>query len=241
MKSRIALFGALALLATTTFAARPAQAGIFDTIKGWFQKAGEFVKTTGEKIGQEMRTASREVAKAFGDVTQKVKNAVEKAAHDALDLAKKAGKGVAKEALHGPFLGYILLNRRLYLNQAKPLTDAEKNFLKPFFPQRLIDKVRVADHQSDTGFFNKKAGATTYGNDFIIIKKGNRNNTTLKHEMTHVCQYDKFGLRGFAYRYADQFVDGGFSYMNIEFEKQAYSFQKPGTATVGSFLHYCNQ
>jgi len=123
------------------------------------------------------------------------------------------------------FFRYIRDHHNVNLAYGKPLSADEKAFLAPFFPQRLIDKVRVVTKKRRTGFGNYKAGATTYGNDLIVIKRGHRTNEVLKHEMVHVCQYDKLGRKGFAYAYADQYVEGNYNYDNMSFEQDAYGFE----------------
>ncbi len=122
------------------------------------------------------------------------------------------------------FFRYIRDHHNVNMAYGKPLTDTEKTFLKQFFPERLVDKVRIVMKKNRTGFGNYKAGATTYGNDLIVVKQGNRDLDTLKHEMVHVCQYDKLGIKGFAYEYADQYVESNYNYDNMSFEQDAYSF-----------------
>ena len=49
---------------------------------------------------------------------------------------------------------YIRDHHNVNLAYGKPLTTDEKGFLAPFFPQRLIDKVRVVVKKRRTGFGN---------------------------------------------------------------------------------------
>jgi hypothetical protein len=72
----------------------------------------------------------------------------------------------------------------------------------------------------------------------IIVRKGRRSTNLLKHEFVHVCQYDRLGREGFANSYADQYVDGGYDYHNIEFEKQAYGFESRDQR-IADYLGYC--
>jgi len=60
----------------------------------------------------------------------------------------------------------------------------------------------------------------------------------LKHEFVHVCQYDHYGPEMFATMYADQYVDGGYDYNNILFERQAYGFE-PTNQIILNHLGYC--
>jgi hypothetical protein len=138
----------------------------------------------------------------------------------------------------GIFYRYIRDHRNIWIPSASPLTETEKTYLRQFFPNRLVESVRVKELDGMTGAFNFSASATTYGNDFIIIRKGKRTNELLKHEFVHVCQYDKLGVQGFANTYADQYVDGGYEYSNIEFEKQAWGFAWK-KSKIADYLGYC--
>ncbi len=139
---------------------------------------------------------------------------------------------------HGIFYRYIRDHRNIWMPSASPLTETEKTYLRQFFPNRLVESVRVKELDGMTGAFSHSASATTYGNDFIIIRKGKRTNELLKHEFVHVCQYDKLGVQGFANTYADQYVDGGYEYSNIEFEKQAWGFAWKNLK-IADYLGYC--
>jgi len=89
-----------------------------------------------------------------------------------------------------------------------------------------------------TGTFILTKSATTYGSDLIVVKKGNRSNRLLKHELVHTCQYDKLGRDGFAERYADQYVDSGYHHDAMTFEQDAFEFEKPpdaGTPTITTY------
>jgi hypothetical protein len=143
-------------------------------------------------------------------------------------IAKKSyGRGAGKLQrgnYQRIFFRYIRDHHLVNIAWGKPLTAEEKTHLEPFFPKRLIDKVRVVEKTGRTGAFNHKASATTYGNDLIIIKKGKRSKNLLKHELVHVCQYDKLGTKDFAHEYADQYVESNYNYNNMSFEQDAYQF-----------------
>ncbi len=151
------------------------------------------------------------------------------------------GRGVGyfiRSDYHGIFYRYIRDHRNIWMATASPLTEAEKTYLRQFFPNRLVESVRVKELDGMTGAGSHSASATTYGNDFIIVRKGERTNQLLKHEFVHVCQYDKLGVEGFAHTYADQYVDGGYQYANIEFEKQAWGFASKNSK-ISDHLGYC--
>jgi hypothetical protein len=135
-----------------------------------------------------------------------------------------AGQPMRKTA-RGGFYAYIKSHVGYYANHfgTKPLTGSEKTYLLKFFPKRIVDKVLVVEPLiPGTGFFNHSASATTYGH-IVAVKKGKRSNRLLKHELVHVCQYDRDGVKGFSHRYADEWIDSGYSYMGIPMEKQAIS------------------
>lgn len=134
-------------------------------------------------------------------------------------------------------------HRRIWLARATPLTNSEAAYLRRFFPARLVDNVKVFEMLEMTGAFNFNAGATTYGQDFITIKSGNRSLRLLKHEMVHSCQYEHMGsFEAFAREYADQFVDGGYDYRSIRFEREAFQYAAipdDQTPPIVDFLEYC--
>jgi hypothetical protein len=143
---------------------------------------------------------------------------------------------------HGIFERYIRDHRNIWLPSASPLSPGEKAYLVRFFPQRLVDQVKVYDMAGMTGAFNFKAAATTYGSDFIAVRKGHRTLALLKHEFVHVCQYDKYGQEGFARLYADQFVDNGYNEQQSPLERQAYAYagmNDGATPRIRTFLGYC--
>ena len=57
---------------------------------------------------------------------------------------------------------------------------AEKQYLLRFFPQRLVENMKVYEMSGMTGAFNLNAWATTYGSDFIIIRKGRKSFLVLR-------------------------------------------------------------
>jgi len=140
---------------------------------------------------------------------------------------------------HGIFYRYIRDHHNIWKPSANSLREDEKQYLRQFFPERLVSSVGVVELEGMTGAFSHTASATTYGNDLIVIRKGQRSMGLLKHEFVHVCQYDQVGSGTFANMYADQYVDGGYDYNNIEFERQAFGFE-PTNQTIVGYLGYCN-
>ena len=152
---------------------------------------------------------------------------------DVVILAKKSyGRGAGKllrRDYEGIFFRYMRDHHNMYFFRGKPLTEAEKTYLKQFYPARLVDGVRVVEEVASSGAFIHQASATTYGNDLIVINKrraGERTLKLLKHEFVHICQYDVLGVAGFAREYANGYVDGGYEYGNIPMEQDAFDYQR---------------
>ncbi len=122
------------------------------------------------------------------------------------------------------FKRYIRDHHRMNRIAGKPLTSTEKQALRQWYPDSLLDRVRIVDQAGMTGAFNFSASATTYGHDLVVVRKGRRSIGLLKHEMVHVCQYEKLGRDGFAKEYANQYVDNGYDYNSIPFEVDAFHF-----------------
>jgi len=160
-------------------------------------------------------------------------------------VAKKSyGRGVGKflrRDYHGLFFRYIRDHHNMYYFRGKGLSEAEKTYLKQWFPARLVDKVRVVEELLSTGAFSHKADATTFGNNLIVINRkraGNRPLNLFKHEFVHICQYDRLGTRGFAERYADEYVDNGYDYDNMPMENEAFDYQRLDDATTPAISDY---
>jgi hypothetical protein len=161
---------------------------------------------------------------------------------DAHIFAKPSyGRGagyLTRDDYRGIFSRYIHDHRNIWLPSTSPLRPDEKVFLSQFFPGRIIDSVGVVELDGMTGAFNHTHGATTYGTDLIIIRKGDRNMTLLKHELVHACQYERFGVEGFATMYADQFVDSGYDDGEMPFEIEASNFES-SNLKIQQHLGYC--
>ncbi|MBI3074397.1 MAG: hypothetical protein HYY84_19980 [Deltaproteobacteria bacterium] len=153
-------------------------------------------------------------------------------------LSKHFGRDAMKGFLRPLVHGYIEFMRDVALKDAQPLTTAEKKHLAEFFPLRLIDRVRVT-LLGVAGLGNSSAGAAAYGPDLIVVKRGHRTLAVLKHEMVHICQYDKLGIAAFAQRYAEQLVDTDFVYGKVPFEVEAHRFTASGRGRFSGILGSC--
>ena len=78
----------------------------------------------------------------------------------------------------------------------------------------------------------------TIASDLVVIKAGQRSEWVLKHELVHACQADRAGDDEFIRNYADQYVDSGYDYGQIAFEREAYGFNE-ATGPVSGYLGYC--
>jgi hypothetical protein len=112
---------------------------------------------------------------------------------------------------------------------AQPLSADEQSYLRQFFPARLVSRVRVAMVPAiNTPPSLPNVQAMTLGDDLVVIKQGERSSAILKHELVHVCQVDKLGPDAFMRDYADQYVDGGYDYGAIRFEKGSVLVRRVG-------------
>jgi hypothetical protein len=146
----------------------------------------------------------------------------------------RGGGTMKRSDLFGVIGRYIQSSYHTLRPSAHALTGAEKDYLKQWFPARLVDGVYVTEQNwpGPSPFLPASVGAITLGSDLIAIQGGNRTLNLLKHEFVHICQYDKLGTDMFAHTYTNQFVDGGYDYYKISFEVDAIGFQdKPDAST----------
>jgi len=148
--------------------------------------------------------------------------------------SRGAGKLLRRD-YEGIFFRYMRDHHNMYFFRGKELTEDEKNYLKRFYPARLVDGVRVVEELASSGAFIHGASATTYGNNLIVFNKrrmGTRTLKLLKHEFVHICQYDVLGIDGFASEYASGYVDNNYDYNSIPMEMDAFDYQREEDATT---------
>jgi hypothetical protein len=134
---------------------------------------------------------------------------------------------------------YIINGQKKYAPQAVPLTDAQRNAMQPFFPAAVLDSTRLCVlHGTRVSNPSMYAMAKMMGirnlPDFaemaaitfvdVIVSHQEFGEAPLFHELVHMVQYAQLGLKEFAARYVNGFVQGG-SYEEIPLEKHAYALE----------------
>ena len=115
--------------------------------------------------------------------------------------------------------------------EARPLTETELAMLTPYFAGPLLARVRVAELPrialTPVRAINRRlmspAGLTL--GPLVVLRddlRGARRDRVLFHEVVHVRQYRRFGLRGFAARYLAGWAHGGYRYRGIPLEREAH-------------------
>jgi hypothetical protein len=148
------------------------------------------------------------------------------------------GAHLTRTAYRELFVNFVQLYRAGAAVFASPLTEEEKSFLRRFFPERLVGGLRVVMIPAIELPFGVDAIAMTIGPDLVVVEQGQRSEAVLKHELVHVCQADRVGLGQFIRGYADQFVDSGYDYRGIAFEREAYAFADLDEP-ISRHLGYC--
>jgi hypothetical protein len=134
---------------------------------------------------------------------------------------------------------YISTSRKKYAPEAIPLTEAQRAAMQPFFPADILDAVRLCVLRSsrvpnpsmytmakmmgirDLPDFSGMSAITFID---VVVSHEDFSNDLLFHELVHTVQYSQLGLREFARRYVQGFIDGG-SYEEIPLEKSAYDLE----------------
>lgn len=104
----------------------------------------------------------------------------------------------------------IIYLRDLAVENAKPMPAKIKRKLTPYFDPLILEKVRYTAEWSPTVEAalrrlidtDKYALAVTLDNVIVFSDEESLNNMWLwVHELKHVEQYDRWGIKGFAYNY----------------------------------------
>lgn len=150
---------------------------------------------------------------------------------------------VAAAAVIGPL--WLRSRRRLYRKNARPLTDRERDRLAGYFPQDLLNSVRVAlvPRIADPWIFRlvrrlriaKPSSLETMAGmaiiDTVVIAGGHRlargpehaaSTVLIFHELVHVVQFRLLGPRAMVRRYIRGWVGCGYDYWSIPMEEDAY-------------------
>lgn len=135
-------------------------------------------------------------------------------------------------------VAYIAHQRRTYRPAGGPLSLAQKNAMRSFFPEPTLDSSRMiplaGQRFTNPPFYGEliKMGveAASLPNfehmaaiTFVdtVVSQGPFTGRLLFHELVHVVQYEKLGLPNFAAKYVRGFLSGG-AYEAIPLEMNAY-------------------
>ncbi|HET9837974.1 MAG TPA: hypothetical protein VFR84_07045 [Candidatus Angelobacter sp.] len=134
---------------------------------------------------------------------------------------------------------YISDSRKQYASQAVSLTEAQRAAMQPFFPADVLDRVRLCVlHNGRVPNPSMYSMAKMMGirnlPDFsgmaaitfvdVLVSHEEFTHDLLFHELVHAVQYAQLGVKEFAARYVNGFIQGG-SYEEIPLEKNAYSLE----------------
>ena len=133
---------------------------------------------------------------------------------------------------------YIEQQRQTYAYRTVPLNQSQTTTMQPFFPNSTLNSARVTvlvgDRVGNPPFYGEllkmgfEAGSLPdFGGmaaiTFVdtVVSHVAFTDRLLFHELVHVAQYAKLGLREFAAKYVTGFLNGG-SYEAIPLERNAY-------------------
>src|SRR5215467_8861592 len=134
---------------------------------------------------------------------------------------------------------YISSSQKKYAPQAVPLSEAQRSAMQPFFPAEILASVRLCVLRGTRvpnpsmysmaklmGIRNlpdfSDMAAITFVD--VIVSHEEFSHDLLFHELVHVVQYAQLGVKEFAARYVNGFIQGG-SYEKIPLEKSAYTLE----------------
>lgn len=134
---------------------------------------------------------------------------------------------------------YVTSSRKKYAPQSVPLTDAQRSAMQPFFSAAVLDSARLCVLRDSRvpnpsmyamakmmGIRNLPDFAAMTAITFVdvIVSHQEFTDALLFHELVHVVQYAQIGLKEFAGRFVNGFIQGG-SYEEVPLEKMAYEME----------------
>jgi hypothetical protein len=135
---------------------------------------------------------------------------------------------------------YISTSRVKYAPQTVPLLDAQRAAMSPFFSSGVLDSARLCVLRgtrvpnpsmysmakmmgiNNLPDFSEMAAITFVD---VIVSHEEFTDALLFHELVHATQYAQMGVKEFAARYVNGFIQGG-SYEEIPLEKNAYLLEE---------------
>lgn len=134
---------------------------------------------------------------------------------------------------------YISDSRKKYAAQATVLADAQRSAMQPFFSAEVLDSARLCvlrgTRVSNPSMYTmaKMMGIRNLP-DFadmtaitfvdVVVSHQEFTDALLFHELVHVVQYEQLGVKEFAARFVNGFVQGG-SFEKIPLEKMASALE----------------
>jgi hypothetical protein len=141
----------------------------------------------------------------------------------------------------------VIVNARqreeLYLRRASPLTTAQKEAIRGFFPQRLLDDVNILELKNEhvaNPEYQKRAQTRGYrlmldfrhmpdiAHPRLVIFQEKLSPRLLFHGMVHVMQYAVLGLERYLELYVRAFLHTG-NYAAVPLEVQAFQLDRQYT------------
>jgi hypothetical protein len=134
---------------------------------------------------------------------------------------------------------YIGSSRKKYAPQTMPLTDTQRTAMQPFFSPAVLDSARLCvlhgtRVQNPSMYAMAKMMGIRNLPDFadmvaitfvdVIVSHQEFTDALLFHELVHVTQYAQMGLKEFAERFVNGFIQGG-SYEEVLLEKMAHALE----------------
>ena len=144
-------------------------------------------------------------------------------------------------------IAWIEEMRDRYREGARPLDEAERGVMAPFFPPEILDGVRVRTLASlenpafleDFGLapgggllFDVTTASALAAVDTVLavesrVEMGTENwSEVLFHELVHLVQYRELGTRVFVASYVESMEEVGFKYSEIAHEAQALDLER---------------
>jgi hypothetical protein len=133
---------------------------------------------------------------------------------------------------------WILARRNRYRRVGVPIDGSDAVVLSRYFDLALLARARVArvDRIDEPWVFKLMSAIgrpppVVFGgvsglavDDTIGVVRG-ASMATVFHELVHVAQYRRLGLCRFAREYVRGWIEGGYEYVDIPLEAQAYALQ----------------
>jgi hypothetical protein len=131
---------------------------------------------------------------------------------------------------------YISSSRKKFAPDSMPLTETQRATMQPCFPAEILENTRLCVLRGERvpnpsmysmakmmGIRNLTdfSGMTAITFVDVVVSHEEFTDAILFHELVHVVQYAQMGLKEFASRYVNGFIQGG-SYEEVPLEKHAY-------------------